>query len=73
MANPAVYTWFLAYKSAVLETDAAEIPNRIHEALKAIENRVSGPSKLDDTEQKAIVAARAGLNSLKAESRDGSV
>jgi len=43
MTDPTVYTWFPVYRSAVLETDPAQMPTRIDDALKAIAIRFCVP------------------------------
>jgi hypothetical protein len=61
MNDPAVYTWFPAYRSAVLETDPTQMPARIDEALKAMAVRFFVPSRIDDDELTALADAQAGL------------
>jgi hypothetical protein len=61
------YLWHPAYVSAILETDDALMPNRIYEALAAIEQRFLTPIEAGDVEQKEIEHAQTGLLTLKAE------
>jgi len=68
MLNPSIYTWFSAYRAAVLEPDFTLIPERVREALKVVHERLNGPAQIDETERQAIVDARAGLEKINAES-----
>jgi len=72
MNQPRTYLSLSAYMSAVLETDNAQMPTRIYEALAAIEQRLLSPIEKDGTEYRAIEDAQRGLLTLKAE-RTGSI
>jgi hypothetical protein len=72
MPDPAVYTWFPAYRSVVLETDPAQMPSLIDEALKAMAARFCVPGRIDDDELTALADAQNALETLKAE-RGGSI
>jgi hypothetical protein len=65
MLNPSIYTWFPAYKSAVVETDLAQIPCRVREALRVIDDRLRDPAQIDDPEKRAIADAKIGLAKLE--------
>ena len=49
--NPENYLWQPAYSSAVLARNAARMLGKIYEALAAIEQRLSVPSKKTSVEQ----------------------
>jgi len=68
MLSPSIYAWFSAYRTAVLEPDFTLVPERVREALRAIEERLNGPAQMDEAERQAIVDARAGLGKLNGES-----
>ena len=68
MTDPAIYTWFPAYRSA-----PARMPARIDEALKAIAVRICVPGRIDDDELAALAAAQNALETLKAERGKGAV
>jgi hypothetical protein len=61
------YRWFEAYRSAALERDLTRLRRRIDLALKAIEERLDGPVKLDDAEFGEIQAALRALQLLGTE------
>jgi hypothetical protein len=65
-----VYSWAAAYQTAVLETNPVTMANRIHEAVKAMEDRERGPFPIPETEQRSNEDAQTALATLKAE-RDG--
>lgn len=67
MSNPSGYVWQDSYLSAVLETDDAAMPTRIHEALAAIEQRLLKPIESGCGEHKAIENAQSALRTLKVE------
>lgn len=73
MADPSIYPWYYAYKSAILETDLTKVPLRIKVALKIIEDRIGSPVHLDESERQAIENARRGLATLKVETDHGNV
>jgi hypothetical protein len=53
MLSPSIYPWFSAYRAAVLEPDFTLVPERVHEALRFIQDRVNGPAQMDDPERGA--------------------
>jgi hypothetical protein len=61
------YLWHAAYRAAVCETDDEKMPDRILEALAAIEQRLLSPIEPDGEEIRAIKNAQDGLQGLKAE------
>jgi hypothetical protein len=69
MTDPAIYAWFPVYRSAVLETDPAQMPARIDEAMKAIALRFCEPGRIDDAELNELAHAEDGLATLKSELR----
>jgi hypothetical protein len=66
------YTWQSAYNGAILETDNAAIPQRIYEALAAIEQRRLSDLEPGGEEDRALEDAERGLLALKAERIDPS-
>jgi hypothetical protein len=50
MADPHPRSWQDAYEAAVLETNQALVPDRINEAVKAIQARSDAPGQIEDTE-----------------------
>jgi hypothetical protein len=69
MNQPRTYLSLSAYMSAVLETDNAQMPTRIYEALAAIEQRLLSPIEKDGTEYRAIEDAQRGLLTLRLSER----
>jgi hypothetical protein len=67
MNNSMTYSWQGAYQCAVLETDPAQMAQRIDDALRAIEQRVGSTVRMDNTENDAIESARNGLAVLRGE------
>jgi hypothetical protein len=65
MTAPTVYRWQATYDSAVLEVDLARIPDRVKEALKAIEERLRSCIVYGSPEHSAIEGARKALAALK--------
>jgi hypothetical protein len=61
------YTWQAAYRDAILETDNAAIPQRIYEALAAMEQRRLSDLEPGSEEDRALEEAERGLLALKAE------
>jgi len=59
-----------AYRAAILETDNAAIPQRIYEALAAIEQRRLSDHEPGSEEDRALEEAERGLLALKAERMD---
>jgi hypothetical protein len=47
MSDPEIYSWRLAYVSAVLETNSALVSERIFEALVAMAQRLNTPMLID--------------------------
>jgi len=64
------YLWETAYRAAILETDNAAIPQRIYEALAAIEQRRLSDLEPGSEEDRALEEAERGLLALKAERMD---
>jgi hypothetical protein len=69
MTNPKTYWWQSSFDKAVLEMDWAQVPARIAEALKAIEERLRSSIVYGSTEHLAIVDARRSLATLCARRR----
>jgi hypothetical protein len=69
MTNPKTYWWQSSFDKAVLEMDWAQVPARIAEALKAIEERLRSSIVYGSTEHLAIVDARRSLATLSARRR----
>jgi hypothetical protein len=67
MNNSVTYSWQGAYHCAVLETNPAQMAQRIDDALRAIEQRVGSTVRMDYTENDAIESARNGLAVLRGE------
>ena len=61
------YSWQGAYQCAVLETNPAQMAQRIDDALQAIEQRVGSTVRMDNTENEAIESARNALAVLRGE------
>jgi hypothetical protein len=66
MTATANYWWQKAYDAAVLEMDSAQVPGRVVEALKAIEERLRSCIVYGSMEHVAIVDARKWLATLSA-------
>ena len=64
------YLWETAHRAAILETDNAAIPQRIYEALAAIEQRRLSDLEPGSEEDRALEEAERGLLALKAERMD---
>jgi len=71
MGHPSPYSWIAAYESATSEIDSARLNIRIAEALTAIEERLDGPTKLDDAEHKEIQNALLALQMRSAQRSAG--
>ena len=69
MTSPTVYRWQTTYDSAVLEMDLAQMPDRVKEALKAIDERLRSCIVYGSPEHTAIEGARKALAALKAKRR----
>ena len=69
MSDSAVYRWQATYDSAVLEMDLARIPDRVKDALKAIEERLRSFIVYGSPEHTAIEGARKALATMKTKSR----
>ncbi len=63
--NATTYGWQKNYDAAVLEMDLAQLPNRVKDALKAIEERMENCIDPGGVEHQAIVEARRSLQILK--------
>jgi hypothetical protein len=64
------YIWQAAYQAAVSETDNAALPQRIYEALAALEQRRLSDLEPGSEEDRALEDAERGLLALKAERID---
>lgn len=73
MSNPETYPRQTAYGSAILGTNNSKLIERIADARKAIEHRLSNPIEIYSREHLAIRAAWKGLVALESERVDGSV
>jgi hypothetical protein len=69
MTGSTVYPWQTTYDSAVLEMDLAQIPDRVSQALKAIDERLRSCIVYGSPEHTAIEGARKALATLKAKRR----
>jgi hypothetical protein len=69
MTTTVNYWWQKAYDAAVLEMDSAQVPVRVVEALKAIEERLRSCIVYGSMEHVAIVDARKSLATLRARRR----
>lgn len=63
------YWWQKNYDAAVLEMDSAQLPNRVNEALKAIDERLETRILYGGVEHQAIVEARRSLGTMKSKYR----
>jgi hypothetical protein len=63
------YLWQKNYDAAVLEMDSAQLPNRVKDALKSIEERMEKGIVYGGDEHQAIVEARKSLGALKSTRR----
>ena len=59
------YWWQKNYDAAVLEVDSAQLPSRVKDALKSIEERMENCIVYGGVEHQAIVEARRSLGALK--------
>jgi hypothetical protein len=66
MNNPLTYPWQTAYVSAFLELNPARAPEKLHTALRAIQERMREPLERDSDEFQALQDARQGIEMLKA-------
>jgi hypothetical protein len=64
MTISATYWWQKNYDAAVLEMDLKQVPGRVLDALKAIEERLRSCIEYGGTEHLAIVEARKALTTL---------
>jgi hypothetical protein len=69
MTAPTVYRWQATYDSAVLEMDLARMPDRVKDALKAIEERLRSFIVYGSPEHTAIESARKALAALRGKGR----
>ena len=61
------HLWSRLYVNAILETDARKLPQRIREAERAIQERLTHSLPLDPAEHEIMIGARVRLQSLKTE------
>jgi hypothetical protein len=69
MTISATYWWQKNYDAAVLEMDLKQVPGRVLDALKAIEERLRSCIEYGGTEHLAIVEARKALTTLTVKRR----
>ncbi len=69
MIGSTVYPWQTTYDSAVLEMDLARMPDRVKEALKAIDERLRSCIVYGSPEHTAIEGARKALATMKTKRR----
>ena len=69
MTAPIVYRWQASYDSAVLEMDLARMPDRVKDALQAIEERLRSFIVYGSPEHTAIEGARKALAALRSKGR----
>jgi hypothetical protein len=67
MHLPAKYSWQEAYFNALGETDKAQIPIRLNDAIVAVEQRLLSPLEPQSMEWRAIQEAKRGIDILRAE------
>jgi len=74
MLNPSIYTWFSAYRAAVLEPDFTLIPERVREALKVVHERLNGLLKLTKRNDKPLLMReRAWRSSTRSQLANGNL
>jgi hypothetical protein len=66
MNDPLTYPWQAAYVSAFLELNPARAPEKLHLALRAIQNRLRDQLERDSDEFQALQDAREGIEMLRA-------
>lgn len=64
MTISSTYRWQKTYDDAILEIDLQQVPGRVVEALKAIEERLRSCIVYGGLEHVAIVNARKALSTL---------
>ena len=64
MSDPETYSWYAAYKSALIETDLTRLYLRIDEALSIIDQRLRSATPIDPQEDTEIQNAVLELHSL---------
>jgi len=69
MTHLTTYGWQSAFDKAVLEMDRAQVPGRVAEALRAIDERLRNSIVHGSNEHMAIVDARRSLSTLNARRR----
>ena len=69
MTISSTYWWQKTYDDAVLEMDLQQVPGRVVEALKAIEERLRSCIVYGGLEHVAIVNARKALATLSVKHR----
>jgi hypothetical protein len=67
MADPAAYTWYATYQTAVLGTGPGLLGSRIAEAFTSIQERLNSSPAVDDAECHEIEDALLVLHALRAE------
>jgi hypothetical protein len=67
MADPAAYTWFAAFQTAVLGTGPGSFGSRIAAAFTLIQERLNSSPAVDDAEHREIEGALLVLHALRAE------
>ena len=77
MLSPTIYPWFSAYRAAVLEPDFTLVPERVREALRFIQDRVSGPAQMLKwtirNDRPLLKLARAWVSSTESLSTNGTL
>ena len=59
------YVWSPIFAAALLETNSRKLAQRVSEAARAIDNRLSDHHPMDLTELQTILDAKATLYALK--------
>ena len=67
MADPATYTWYAAFQTAVLGKGAGSLGSRIATAFTLIQERLNSSPAVDDAEHREIEGALLVLHALRAE------
>jgi len=64
MTGPATYSWYAAYKSAIIETDLTRLYICIDEVLSIIDQRLTSAAPIDREEDTEIQNAVPELHTL---------
>jgi hypothetical protein len=64
MTDPATYSWYATYKSAITETDLTRLYIRIDEVLSIIDQRLTSATPIDREEDTEIQNAVLALHTL---------